>query len=76
MKLFTDILIGVSIALGIGFLIYVMAIKPTLDVSYACYEYSTELGQSRFVEVTNCEQKEFDYQCEEGTYKYCHEGGF
>ncbi len=76
MKLFIDILIGVSIALGIGFLIYVGAVKPGLDVSYVCYEYSTELGQSRFVETTNCEPKEFNYQCEEGVYKYCHEGSF
>ncbi len=76
MKLLIDILIGVAIALGVGFLIYVAAVKPTLDVSYVCYEYSTELGKSRYVEVTNCEQKEFNYQCEEGVYKYCHEGKF
>lgn len=76
MKILIDILIGVAITLVVGVVIYVAAIKPGLDVSYVCYDYNTELGKSRYVEVINCEYKDDQYHCEEGVYNDCHEGSF
>lgn len=68
---FLDLIISVSLVL----VVFAIISLVTYEQPYSCFDSTVRPGYGQYIEVTGCEWNGQQYQCDQGIYNYCHEGG-